>query len=181
MHNSETNIIVTSWLKIFGSIIFMLLCLSGYRYGLQIAAVGFIILAIKFYDDSLTLNDELKKKGIDLRQIYICGIVCGLTSWISFFYLKKSDGFMSIVYFAIIVLVINAIGDWLAYKKNIKNAKNDDMKENFISSSLIFLMLLPALMLVVMVFGPYVFALVSIVSIIILFVRVKQRCMEFTW
>ena len=181
MHNSETNIIVTSWLKIFGSIIFMLLCLSGYRYGLQIAAVGFIILAIKFYDDSLTLNDELKKKGIDLRQIYICGIVCGLTSWISFFYLKKSDGFMSIVYFAIIVLVINAIGDWLAYKKNIKNAKNDDMKENFISSSLIFLMLLPALMLVVMVFGPYVFALVSIVSIIILFVRAKQRCMEFTW
>lgn len=181
MHNSETNIIVTSWLKIFGSIIFMLLCLSGYRYGLQIAAVGFIILAIKFYDDSLTLNDELKKKGIDLRQIYICGIVCGLTSWISFFYLKKSDGFMSIVYFAIIVLIINAIGDWLAYKKNIKNAKNDDTKENFISSSLIFLMLLPALMLVVMVFGPYVFALVSIVSIIILFVRVKQRCMEFTW
>lgn len=181
MHNSETNIIVTSWLKIFGSIIFMLLCLSGYRYGLQIAAVGFIILAIKFYDDSLTLNDELKKKGIDLRQIYICGIVCGLTSWISFFYLKKSDGFMSIVYFAIIVLVINAIGDWLAYKKNIKNAKNDDMKENFISSSLIFLMLLPALMLVIMVFGPYVFALVSIVSLIILFVRVKQRCMEFTW
>lgn len=181
MHNSETNIIVTSWLKIFGSIIFMLLCLSDYRYGLQIAAVGFIILAIKFYDDSLTLNDELKKKGIDLRQIYICGIVCGLTSWISFFYLKKSDGFMSIVYFAIIVLIINAIGDWLAYKKNIKNAKNDDTKENFISSSLIFLMLLPALMLVVMVFGPYVFALVSIVSIIILFVRVKQRCMEFTW
>ena len=88
---------------------------------------------------------------------------------------------MAIVYFAIIVLVVNAIGDWLAYKKNIKNAKNDDTKENFISSSLIFLMLLPALMLVVMVFGPYVFALVSIVSIIILFVRVKQRCMEFTW
>ena len=181
MHNSETNIIVAYWLKIFGSIIFMLLCLSGYRYGLQIAVIGFIILAIKFYDDSLTLNDELKKKGIDLRQIYICGIVCGLTSWISFFYLKKSDGFMSIVYFAIIVLVINAIGDWLAYKKNIKNAKNDDVKENFISSSLIFLVLLPALMLVVMVFGPYVFALVSIVSIIILFVRAKQRCMEFTW
>lgn len=25
---------VASWLKIFGSIIFMLLCLSGYRYGL---------------------------------------------------------------------------------------------------------------------------------------------------
>ena len=181
MHNSETNIIVTYWLKIFGSIIFMLLCLNGYRYGLQIAAVGFIILTIKFYDDLLTLNDELKKKGIDLRQIYICGIVCGLTSWISFFYLKKSDGFVAIVYFAIIVLVVNAIGDWLAYKKNIKNAKNDDTKENFISSSLIFLMLLPALMLVVMVFGPYVFALVSIVSIIILFVRVKQRCMEFTW
>jgi len=181
MRNSETNIIVTYWLKIFGSIIFMLLCLNGYRYGLQIAAVGFIILAIKFYDDLLTLNDELKKKGIDLRQIYICGIVCGLTSWISFFYLKKSDGFVAIVYFAIIVLVVNAIGDWLAYKKNIKNAKNDDTKENFISSSLIFLILLPALMLVVMVFGPYVFALVSIVSIIILFVRAKQRCMKFTW
>lgn len=181
MHNSETNIIVTYWLKIFGSIIFMLLCLSGYRYGLQIAAVGFIILAIKFYDDSLTLNDELKKKGIDLRQIYICGIVCGLTSWISFFYLKKSDGLMSIVYFAIIVLVINAIGDWLAYKKNIKNAKDEDMKENFISSSLIFLELMPALMLVIMAFGPYVFVLVSIVSIIILFVRAKQRCMEYTW
>lgn len=181
MHNSETNIIVTYWLKIFGSIIFLLLCLGGYRYGLQIAAVGFMILAIKFYDDSLTLNDELKKKGIDLRQIYICGIVCGLTSWISFFYLKKSDGFMPIVYFAIIVLVINAIGDWLAYKKNIKNAKNDDVKENFISSSLIFLILLPALMLVIMVFGPYVFALVSIVSIIILFTRAKQRGMEYTW
>ena len=181
MHNSETNIIVTYWLKIFESIIFMLLCLSGYRYGLQIAAVGFIILAIKFYDDSLTLNDELKKKGIDLRQIYVCGIVCGLTSWISFFYLKKSDGFMSIVYFAIIVLIINAIGDWLAYKKNIKNAKNEDMKENFISSSLIFLALMPALMLVIMAFGPYVFVLVSIVSIIILFVRAKQRCMEYTW
>lgn len=67
MHNSETNIIVTSWLKIFGSIIFMLLCLSGYRYGLQIAAAGFMILVIKFYDNSLTLNDKLKKKGIDLR------------------------------------------------------------------------------------------------------------------
>lgn len=181
MHNSETNIIVTYWLKIFGSIIFMLLCLNGYRYGLQIAAVGFIILAIKFYDNSLTLNDKLKKKGIDLRQMYICGIVCGLTSWISFFYLKKSDGFMSIVYFAIIVLVINAIGDWLAYKKNIKNAKNEDMKENFISSSLIFLELMPALMLVIMAFGPYAFVLVSIVSIIILFVRAKQRCMEYTW
>lgn len=181
MHNSETNIIVTSWLKIFGSIIFMLLCLSGYRYGLQIAAAGFMILTIKFYDNSLTLNDKLKKKGIDLRQMYICGIVCGLTSWISFFYLKKSDGFMSIVYFAIIVLVINAIGDWLAYKKNIKNTKNEDAKENFISSSLIFLELMPALMLVIMAFGPYAFVLVSIVSIIILFVRVKQRCMEFTW
>ena len=181
MHNSETNIIVTSWLKIFGSIIFMLLCLSGYRYGLQIAAAGFMILAIKFYDNSLTLNDKLKKKGIDLRQMYICGIVCGLTSWISFFYLKKSDGFMSIVYFAIIVLVINAIGDWLAYKKNIKNTKNEDAKENFISSSLIFLMLLPALMLVVMVFGPYVFALASIVSLIILFIRAKQHGMGFAW
>ena len=89
MHNSETNIIVTYWLKIFGSIIFMLLCLNGYRYGLQIAAVGFIILAIKFYDDLLTLNDELKKKGIDLRQIYICGIVCGLTSWIFIFLFKE--------------------------------------------------------------------------------------------
>lgn len=172
---------VTSWLKIFGSIFFMLLYLSGYRYGLQIATIGFMILAIKFYDDSLTLNDELRKKGIDLRQIYICGIVCGLTSWISFFYLKKSDGFMLIVYFAIIVLIINAIGDWLAYKKNIKNTKNEDAKENFISSSLIFLMLLPALMLVVMVFGPYVFALASIVSLIILFIRAKQHGMGFAW
>lgn len=181
MHNSETNIIVTSWLKIFGSIIFMLLCLSGYRYGLQIAAAGFMAFAIKFFDNSLASDEEFKRKNIDLGQIYIHGIVCGLTSWISFFYLKKSDGFVAIVYFAIIVLVVNAIGDWLAYKKNIKNAKNDDTKENFISSSLIFLMLLPALMLVIMVFGPYVFALVSIVSIIILFVRVKQRCMEFTW
>ena len=172
---------VTSWLKIFGSIIFMLLCLSGYRYGLQIAAAGFMILAIKFYDNSLTLNDKLKKKGIDLRQMYICGIVCGLTSWISFFYLKKSDGFMSIVYFAIIVLVINAIGDWLVYKKNIKNAKNEDMKENFISSSLIFLELMPALMLVIMAFGLCVFVIVSIMSIIILFTRTKQRSMEYTW
>lgn len=181
MHNSETNIIVTYWLKIFGSIIFMLLCLNGYRYGLQIAAVGFIILAIKFYDDLLTLNDELKKKGIDLRQIYICGIVCGLTSWISFFYLKKSDGFVAIVHFAIIVLVVNAIGDWLAYKKNIKNAKNDDTKENFISSSLIFLMLLPALMLIIMAFGPYVFILVSVVFAIIMFIRAKQHGIEFAW
>ena len=181
MHNSETNIIVTSWLKIFGSIIFMLLCLSGYRYGLQIAAVGFMAFAIKFFDDSLASDDEFKRKNLDLGQMYVCGIVCGLTSWISFFYLKKSDGFMSIVYFAIIVLVINAIGDWLAYKKNIKNAKNEDMKENFISSSLIFLELMPALMLVIMAFGPYVFVLVSIVSIIILFVRAKQRCMEYTW
>lgn len=175
------EIIITSWFKIFLSIIFMLSCLNDYRYGLQIAAIGFMILAIKFFDDSSMSDVELKKKNIDLGQRNICGTVCGLTSWISFFYLKKSDGFMSIVYFAIIVLVINAIGDWLAYKKNIKNAKNEDTKENFISSSLIFLMLLPALMLVVMVFGPYVFALVSIVSIIILFVRVKQRCMEFTW
>lgn len=181
MHNSETNIIVTSWLKIFGSIIFMLLCLSGYHYGLQIAAVGFMAFAIKFFDDSLASDDEFKRKNLDLGQMYVHGIVCGLTSWISFFYLKKSDGFMSIVYFAIIVLVINAIGDWLAYKKNIKNAKNEDMKENFISSSLIFLELMPALMLVIMAFGPYAFVLVSIVSIIILFVRAKQRCMEYTW
>ena len=55
------------------------------------------------------------------------------------------------------------------------------MKENFISSSLIFLELMPALMLVIMAFGPYAFVLVSIVSIIILFVRAKQRCMEYTW
>ena len=88
---------------------------------------------------------------------------------------------MLIVYFAIIVLIINAIGDWLAYKKNIKNTKNEDAKENFISSSLIFLMLLPALMLVVMAFGPYVFALASIVSLIILFIRAKQHGMGFAW
>lgn len=181
MHNSETNIIVTYWLKIFGSIIFMLLCLSGYHYGLQIAAVGFMAFAIKFFDDSLASDDEFKRKNLDLGQMYVHGIVCGLTSWISFFYLKRADGFVAIVYFAIIVLVINAIGDWLAYKKNIKNAKNEDMKENFISSSLIFLELMPALMLVIMAFGPYVFVLVSIVSIIILFTRTKQRSMEYTW
>ena len=181
MHNSETNIIVTSWLKIFGSIIFMLLCLSGYRYGLQIAAAGFMILAIKFYDNSLTLNDKLKKKGIDLRQMYICGIVCGLTSWISFFYLKKSEGFMSIVYFAIIVLVVNAIGDWLAYKKNIKNAKNEDMKENFISSSPVFLVLMPALMLVAMAFNAYILALTMMTTVVVLFIRARQRGIEFAW
>lgn len=172
---------VTSWLKIFGSIFFMLLCLSGYRYGLQIATIGFMILAIKFYDDSLTLNDELRKKGIDLRQIYICGIVCGLTSWISFFYLKKSDGFMLIVYFAIIVLIINAIGDWLAYKKNIKNAKNEDMKENFISSSPVFLVLMPALMLVAMAFNAYILALTMMTTVVVLFIRARQRGIEFAW
>ena len=181
MHNSETNIIVTSWLKIFGSIIFMLLCLSGYRYGLQIAAAGFMILAIKFYDNSLTLNDKLKKKGIDLRQMYICGIVCGLTSWISFFYLKKSDGFVAIAYFSFIVLAINAIGEWLTYKKNLKNAKNEDIKENFTSSSLVFLVLMPALMLVAMAFNVYILALTMMAIVVVLFIRVRQHGIEFVW
>lgn len=181
MHNSETNIIVTSWLKIFGSIIFMLLCLSGYRYGLQIAAAGFMILAIKFYDNSLTLNDKLKKKGIDLRQMYICGIVCGLTSWISFFYLKRADGFVAIVQFTVAVFVINAIGEYLSHKKSIENAKNENVKENLIPSSLVFLVLMPALMLIIMAFGPYVFILVSVVFAIIMFIRAKQHGIEFAW
>lgn len=82
MHRA--NIIGICWLKIFGSIIFMLLCLSGYRYGLQIAAAGLMVFAIKFFDDSLASGGGFKK-NIDLGQISICGIVCGLTSWILFF------------------------------------------------------------------------------------------------
>ena len=179
MYNSETNIIVIYWLKIFGSILFMLLCLSGYRYGLQIAAIGFMILAIKFFDDSLVPDEELKKKNIDLGQISICGIVCGLTSWISFFYLKKSDGLVAIAYFIFIVLVINAIGEWLSYKKNIRNAKNDDMRENFIPSSLIFLVLISALMLVAMASNVYILVLTMMAIVVVLFIRTKQYGIEF--
>ena len=181
MHNSETNIIVTYWLKIFGSIIFMLLCLSGYHYGLQIAAVGFMAFAIKFFDDSLASDDEFKRKNLDLGQMYVHGIVCGLTSWISFFYLKRADGFVAIVQFTVAVFVINAIGEYLSHKKSIENAKNENVKENLIPSSLVFLVLMPALMLIIMVFGPYVFILVSVVFAIIMFIRAKQHGIEFAW
>lgn len=181
MHNSETNIIVTYWLKIFGSIIFMLLCLSGYHYGLQIAAVGFMAFAIKFFDDSLASDDEFKRKNLDLGQMYVHGIVCGLTSWISFFYLKKADGFVAIVQFTVAVFVINAIGEYLSHKKSIENAKNENVKENLIPSSLVFLVLMPALMLIIMAFGPYVFILVSVAFAIIMFIRAKQHGIEFAW
>lgn len=181
MHNSETNIIITYWLKIFGSIIFMLLCLSGYHYGLQIAAVGFMAFAIKFFDDSLASDDEFKRKNLDLGQMYVHGIVCGLTSWISFFYLKRADGFVAIVQFTVAVFVINAIGEYLSHKKSIENAKNENVKENLIPSSLVFLVLMPALMLIIMAFGPYVFILVSVVFAIIMFIRAKQHGIEFAW
>lgn len=181
MHNSETNIIVTYWLKIFGSIIFMLLCLSGYHYGLQIAAVGFMAFAIKFFDDSLASDDEFKRKNLDLGQMYVHGIVCGLTSWISFFYLKRADGFVAIVQFTVAVFVINVIGEYLSHKKSIENAKNENVKENLIPSSLVFLVLMPALMLIIMAFGPYVFILVSVVFAIIMFIRAKQHGIEFAW
>ena len=177
----KINTIVTCWLKIFGCIIFMLLCLNGYRYGLQIAAIGFMVLAIKFFDDSSMSDEELKKKNIDLGQIYIHGIVCELTSWISFFYLKKSDGFVTIAYFSFIVLVINTIGEWLMYKKNLRNTKNEDIKENFTSSSLVFLALMPALMLVVMEFNVYILALTMMATVVVLFIRARQRGIEFAW
>lgn len=181
MYNTETNKIVTYWLKFFGSIIFMLLCLNDYRYGLQIAAIGFMVLAIKFFDDSSMPDEELKKKNIDSGQINICGIVCGKTSWISFFYLKKSDGFVAIAYFSFIVLVINTIGEWLTYKKNIRNAKNEDIKENFISSSPVFLVLMPALMLVAMAFNVYILALTMMAIVVVLFIRARQHGIEFVW
>lgn len=172
---------VASWLKIFGSIIFMLLCLSGYRYGLQIAAIGFMAFATKFFDDSLASDDEFKRKNIDLCQMYIHGIVCVLTSWISFFYLKRADGFVAIAYFSFIVLAINAIGEWLTYKKNLKNAKNEDIKENFTSSSLVFLVLMPALMLVAMAFNVYILALTMMAIVVVLFIRARQHGIEFVW
>lgn len=175
------DFIVTSWFKIFLSIIFMLSCLNGYLYGLQIAAVGFTVLAIKFFDDSSMSDEELKKKNIDLYQRNICGIVCGLTSWISFFYLKKPDGFVAIAYFSFIVLAINAIGEWLKYKKNIRNAKNENTKENFISSSLVFLVLMPALMLVAMAFNIYILALTMMAIVVVLFIRARQHGIEFVW
>lgn len=171
---------VTSWLKIFGSIIFMLLCLSGYRYGLQIAAAGFMAFAIKFFDNSLASDEEFKRKNIDLGQIYIHGIVCGLASWISFFYLKMADKFMAIVYFTVVVFVISAIGEYLSHKNNM-STKNKDIKENLIPSSLVFLVLMPALMLIIMTFGPYIFILVSVVFAIIMFIRAKQHGIEFAW
>ena len=162
MHNSETNIIVIYWLKIFGSIIFMLLCLSGYRYGQQIAAAGFMTFAIKFFDDSLAFDGGFKK-NIGLGQISIYGIVCGLTSWISFFYLMRSDGFVAAsTYFAVFVLVINL--EYLSHKKIIVITKNKDIKENFILSSLRFFVLMPTSMLIMMVFGPHVLILVSVVT-----------------
>lgn len=177
----KINTIVTCWLKIFGCIIFMLLCLNGYHYGLQIAAVGFMAFAIKFFDYSLASDDEFKKKNIDLGQRNICGTVCGLTSWILFFYLKKSDGFVAIAYFSFIVLAINAIGEWLTYKKNLKNAKNEDIKENFTSSSLVFLVLMPALMLVAMAFNVYILALTMMAIVVVLFIRARQHGIEFVW
>ena len=172
---------VTSWLKIFGSIVFMLLCLSGYHYGLQIAAAGFMVLAIKFFDYALATDEEFKKNNFDLGQIYIHGIVCGLTLWISFFYLKRDDGFVAIMQFTVAVFVINAIGEYLSHKKSIENTKNENVKENLIPSSLVFLVIMPALMLIVMAFGPYVFMLVSIMYVIILFIRAKQHGIEFAW
>ncbi len=175
------EIIITSWFKIFLSIIFMLSCLNDYRYGLQIAAIGFMILAIKFFDDSSMSDGELKKKNIDLGQRNICGTVCGLTSWILFFYLKKPDGFVAIAYFSFIVLAINAIGEWLTYKKNLKNAKNEDIKENFTSSSLVFLVLMPALMLVAMAFNVYILALTMMAIVVVLFIRARQHGIEFVW
>jgi hypothetical protein len=159
----------------------MLLCLSGYHYGLQIAAVGFMAFAIKFFDDSLASDDEFKRKNLDLGQMYVHGIVCGLTSWISFFYLKRADGFVAIVQFTVAVFVINAIGEYLSHKKSIENAKNENVKENLIPSSLVFLVLMPALMLIIMAFGPYVFILVSVVFAIIMFIRAKQHGIEFAW
>ncbi len=177
----KINTIVTCWLKIFGCIIFMLLCLNGYHYGLQIAAVGFMAFAIKFFDYSLASDDEFKKKNIDLGQVYIYGIVCGLTSWISFFYLKKSDGFVAIMYFTIVVFVISAIGEYLSHKKSIENTKNENVKENLIPSYLVFLVLMPALMLIIMAFGPYIFILVSVVFAIIMFIRARQHGIEFAW
>lgn len=176
-----SEIIITSWFKIFLSIIFMLSCLNDYRYGLQIAAVGFMAFAIKFFDDSLASDDEFKRKNIDLGQIYIHGIVCGLTSWISFFYLKRADRFMAIVYFTVVVFVINAIGEYLSHKKSIENTKNENVKENLIPSSLVFLVLMPALMLIIMAFGPYIFILVSVVFAIIMFIRARQHGIEFAW
>ena len=181
MHNSETNIIVTYWLKIFGSIIFMLLCLSGYHYGLQIAAVGFMAFAIKFFDDSLASDDEFKRKNLDLGQMYVHGIVCGLTSWISFFYLKRADGFVAIVQFTVAVFVINAIGEYLSHKKSIENAKNENVKENLIPSSLVFLVLMPALMLVAMAFNVYILALTMMAIVVVLFIRARQHGIEFVW
>lgn len=177
----KINTIVTCWLKIFGCIIFMLLCLNGYHYGLQIAAVGFMAFAIKFFDYSLASDDEFKKKNIDLGQRNICGTVCGLTSWILFFYLKKSDGFVAIAYFSFIVLTINAIGEWLTYKKNLRNTKNEDIKENYTSSSLVFLVLMPALMLVAMAFNVYILALTMMAIVVVLFIRARQRGIEFVW
>lgn len=175
------EIIITSWFKIFLSIIFMLSCLNDYRYGLQIAAIGFMILAIKFFDDSSMSDEELKKKNIDLGQRNICGTVCGLTSWILFFYLKKSDGFVAIAYFSFIVLTINAIGEWLTYKKNLRNTKNEDIKENYTSSSLVFLVLMPALMLVAMAFNVYILALTMMAIVVVLFIRARQHGIEFVW
>lgn len=175
------EIIITSWFKIFLSIIFMLSCLNDYRYGLQIAAIGFMILAIKFFDDSSMSDGELKKKNIDLGQRNICGTVCGLTSWILFFYLKKSDGFVAIAYFSFIVLTINAIGEWLTYKKNLRNTKNEDIKENYTSSSLVFLVLMPALMLVAMAFNVYILVLTMMAIVVVLFIRARQHGIEFVW
>ena len=88
---------------------------------------------------------------------------------------------MAIVQFTIAVFVINAIGEYLSHKKSIENAKNENVKENLIPSSLVFLVLMPALMLIIMAFGPYVFILVSVVFAIIMFIRAKQHGIEFAW
>lgn len=40
---------------------------------------------------------------------------------------------------------------------------------------------MPALMLIIMAFGPYVFILVSVVFAIIMFIRAKQHGIEFAW
>ena len=78
-------------------------------------------------------------------------------------------------------MAINAIGEWLTYKKNIRNAKNENTKENFISSSLVFLVLMPALMLIAMAFNVYILALTMMVTAGVLFIRAKQRGIEFVW
>ena len=79
------------------------------------------------------------------------------------FYLMRSDGFVAAsTYFAVFVLVINL--EYLSHKKIIVITKNKDIKENFILSSLRFFVLMPTSMLIIMVFGPHVLILGSVVT-----------------